>query len=72
MIFVVAKGTWIAKVQAHDFIVEMLQPLERFLSRKVASKKFFHLLYSADKKPKESAVILARKGAAGLTLASAL
>lgn len=66
------KGTAIAKVQAHYFIVEMLQPLERFLSRKVASKKFTHLLYSADKKPKESAMILAHNGAAGLTLASAL
>lgn len=29
-------------------------------------------MYSADKKPEESAVILARKGTAGLTLASAL
>lgn len=65
------KGTLIAKVQAHAFIVEMPQPLERFLGRKVASKKFTHL-YSADKKPKESTVILARKGTAGLTLASAL
>lgn len=50
----------------------MLQPLERFLGRKVPSKKFAHSLYSADKKPKESAVILARKEAAELTLASAL
>lgn len=30
------KGILIVKVQAHDFIAEMLQPLERFLDRKVA------------------------------------
>lgn len=33
------KGILIAKVQAHDFIAEMLQPLERFLDRKVAILK---------------------------------
>lgn len=64
------KGTSIAEVQAHDFIVELLQPLDRFLGRKVASKKFTHLLYSADKKPEDSAVILTCKGGAGLALAS--
>lgn len=32
------KGASIAEVQAHDFIVEMLQLLERLFIRKVASK----------------------------------
>lgn len=55
------KGTSIAEVQAHGLTVEMLQPLERFLGRKVASKNFYQLLYLADKHPKESAVIFAHK-----------
>lgn len=66
------KGTSIAIVQVHDFIVELLQPLDRFLVREVASKKLTHLLYWADKKPKDSAVIIACKGGAGLALASGL
>lgn len=39
-------GTSIAQVQAHDFIVEMLQLLERLFVRKVASKINFLTYYT--------------------------